>query len=292
MTKKTYLGISVIGVAIFVVLWFSVAWHTPLSSEENNTLASVGAIVPSPFHYAFSVNSKVKEVGSMEESTSPYWWVNSGAYMYLKDGVGMTIQGSLPENDPRRISYASYDPSATDGGFHPQNIFRLITRSKWQNFSQEAYFKITNYNLSASTHRAGDNGLLLFSHYVDQYNLYYAGIRVDGTVVIKKKKDQTYYIIANKPFIAGAKYDRETNPNLLPINQWIGVKSEIRNNNNGTVNIKLYIDKNNSKRWTLALDVTDDGKSYGGTAITDEAYAGIRTDFMDVLFDDYRIIKF
>lgn len=41
----------------------------------------------------------------------------------------------------------------------------------------------------------------------------------------------------------------------------------------------------------LAAEAKDDGKSYGGDAILNEGYAGIRTDFMDVEFDDCRALK-
>jgi hypothetical protein len=36
-------------------------------------------------------------------------------------------------------------------------------------------------------------------------------------------------------------------------------------------------------------EAKDDGKTFGGAAILNEGYAGIRTDFMDVEFDDYKI---
>lgn len=250
--------------------------------------ASAAATVSSPFHYAFSVDGRLSEAGNMDESTSPYWWINSGGYMYLKDGIGKTIQGSLPSLDKWRLAFAKANPEDTDNGYHPQNIFRMPTRSKWQNFRQEAYFKVVKDNLSASPNRAASNGLLLFNRYQDGNSLYYTGVRVDGAAVIKKKINGTYYTLSYKPFFPGAKYNRDTNPNLIPKNTWIGVRSELKNNANGSVNIKLYVDNGKTGNWVLAAEATDDGRSFGGGAITASGYAGIRTDFMDVEFDDFR----
>lgn len=53
--------------------------------------------------------------------------------------------------------------------------------------------------------------------------------------------------------------------------------------------IKVFIDNNRSGDWKLALTVKDNGKIFGGRLIGNKGYAGIRTDFMDVEFDDYRI---
>lgn len=94
--------------------------------------------------------------------------------------------------------------------------------------------------------------------------------------------------MAQEPLYPG-KYDRRSNPNLLPMDTWIGLRSEVLDNPNGTVSIKVYQDKNRSGDWQLILTATDDGKRYGGAAIKNEGYAGIRTDFMDVEFDDYKI---
>ncbi|MEK7147292.1 MAG: hypothetical protein AAB806_00185, partial [Patescibacteria group bacterium] len=70
---------------------------------------------------------------------------------------------------------------------------------------------------------------------------------------------------------------------------WIGLRSEVKTNPDNTVSVKFFIDKDKTGNWILIAEATDDGKSYGGAAILQEGYAGIRTDFMDVEFDDYRI---
>lgn len=226
----------------------------------------------------------------MSESLNSYWWVNSGAFLIKEDGVGKTLFDEIDKNSKWQKAYLQYNAADTDNGYHPQNIFRLVTRSKWQNFQQTIYAKIKKYNLSESKNRSESNGLLLFNRYLDSDNLYYVGIRVDGTAVIKKKINGNYYTLAQKSFYkADVPYNRDTNPNLIPGQKWIGLRSEIKTNSDNTVGIKLFIDKDKTGNWVLAAEANDDGKTYGGATILNEGYAGIRTDFMDVEFDDYKI---
>lgn len=88
------------------------------------------------------------------------------------------------------------------------------------------------------------------------------------------------------------KYDTEKNPNLLPLNTWIGLRSEISNQIDGTVSIKLFVDRQNTGKWELVINTIDDGKTFGGSVIASEGYAGIRTDFMDAEFEDYSIEEY
>lgn len=256
----------------------------------DTQFASIAAIVNSPFYYNFKVDGILSETGKMNDSSSPYWWLNSGGLFYLKDGLGKTIQGDLPAVNKWRLAYSLSNSVDTDNGYHPQNIFRLVTRSKWQNFRQEIYFNIAKINLSQSGERNAWSGVLLFNRYQDDDNLYYAGVRVDGRAIIKKKINGRYYTMAEKAFYNGV-YNRDTNQNLIPIQKWIGLRSEIKTNVDNSVSIKLFIDKDKAGVWILAAEATDDGKSYGGAAILIDGYAGIRTDFMDVEFDDYRAAK-
>lgn len=256
--------------------------------EPEPTPEPAPAPAPETNTYGLTGTSVVNEAGSMGNSSSPSWWVNSGAYLYVSNGVGKTVTGNLPSSDKWRTTYASSNPTDTDNGYHPQNIFRLLTTSKWQNLAQEAYFKINAYNESASPNRAGHNAILFFNRYEDGNNLYYTGIRVDGSVVVKKKISGKYFTMASKKIYTGT-YNRSSNPILLPLKQNIGLKSVVTNNSDGSVTIKVYVDKNGSGTWTLAVETRDDGKSFGGRALTKESYAGIRTDFMDVEFKGYSI---
>ncbi len=255
----------------------------PLTSSA--ALAIIGNT--SVFDYSFSVPGTLAEAGSAGESWSGYWWVNSGAYMHLADGTGMTNQGTLDAGNKWRTTYANANPTDTDNGTHPQNIFRLVSRQTWANVQEKAYFKINKDNLSASPNRDAHNGLLLMSRYGNSgQTLYYAGVRVDGKAIIKKKLNGTYTTLASKTVFSGA-YNRSNNPNLLPKDTWIGLRSETINNSDGSVTIKLYMDKGKTGKWTLVAEAKDTSPS----TLRNAGYGGIRTDFMDVEFDNFSATK-
>lgn len=257
----------------------------------NTAVPSTPALV-TQVNEDFSVAGEVEEAGSMSESYNLTWWVNSGAYLYASNGTGKTVQGDLSVFNPWYLKYRWANSTDTDGGKHPQNIFRLVEKHTWENFVQEGYFKINKTNLSDSTNRNASNGLLFFSRYIDSNNLYYTGLRVDGDVVIKKKLAGTYYTLATAHIFTGKRYDRKTNPNLLPLNTWIGLKTEIRTNADKSVSVKVLIDKNNSGSWVEVLNVIDKRSMYGNDPILQAGNAGIRTDFMDVEFDRYSLKRF
>ncbi|PIR89292.1 MAG: hypothetical protein COU07_00110 [Candidatus Harrisonbacteria bacterium CG10_big_fil_rev_8_21_14_0_10_40_38] len=245
------------------------------------------ADVGSPYSYNFNQGGVLHEVNLPDNSTSPYWWVSSGGNLNIYEGRGRTIKGELQDDDPWRLIYAISNPRDTDNGYHPQNIFRLITRSIWQDAREEANFVITKNNLSESPYRNQSNGLLLMNRYIDENNLYYTGIRVDGAAIIKKKQNGRYYTLAYIKGVYPGLYDRDTNPNLLPLNKWIGIRTEITNEGNNAVRIKVFIDKLWSGNWQLIAEAVDDGRTYG-PAIRTGGFGGIRTDFMDVDFENFR----
>ena len=248
--------------------------------------ALTAAIITPPFHYSFNTEGILQESASSSLSTSPYWWLNSGAELNLLNGRGKTIQGALASTDPWRLTYLASSPVDTDNGYHPQNIFRMVSRSKWQNFNQSVYFNIKKDQLSLSPNRAEHNGLLLMSRYISGGDtLYYSGVRVDGEAIIKKKLNGKYYTLVSEKIFSGT-YNRLSKPSLLPKNTWIGLKTEIRNIGS-RVNIKLYMDLGWTGNWVKILETTD-----SSSPILSEGYTGIRTDFMDVEFDSYRITKF
>lgn len=244
--------------------------------------------VTSPFFYNFNSNGILYESGSESTSTSPYFWLNSGAKLIMQDGVGKTIQNELLSNEYWRLLYLNSNPIDTDNGYHPQNLFRLLTRSNWLNIQQTLYFKITKDDLSSSPNRQGHNGLILLSRYINSNNFYYVALRADGYAVIKKKINGNYYTLSSRKIFPGT-YNRNLNPNLLPKNTWLGLRSEIKNNADGTVSIKFYLDNGMANNWTLLTQITD--SNIGGPAILNQGYAGIRTDFMDVYFENYKLVN-
>ncbi|MDR3558977.1 MAG: hypothetical protein P4L62_03690 [Candidatus Pacebacteria bacterium] len=232
----------------------------------------------------------LQETGKMSASKNDFWWLNSGGVVYIDGNVISTIQGNLAKGSKWQKTYAKSNPRDTENGYQPQNILRLVTRQKFQNETQRLYFKINKLNFSASKFRNESNGVLLFNRYQNGNNLYYTGLRVDGDAVIKKKINGTYYTMKEKNlWTNGRRYDRTNNPDVLPLDAWIGIKSEVRNAADGSVDIKFYVDKDNNGQWQLVLEATDNGNKYGGAAIANTGYGGIRSDFMDVEFWDYGI---
>lgn len=247
-----------------------------------SNMKSIGLALPTAAN-----NKVVIETDVPENSNDLYWWLDSGGLLRFENGVGKTVQGSLSTKDYWYAVYASTNPIDTDGGGKPQNIFRLVTRNKWLNFSQSVYFKVNADNLSRSPNRNESNGIFLFSRYQDAENLYYAGLRVDGSVVIKKKYREEYYTLAIIPFLPGV-YDRRNNPSLIPKDSWIGLKMETNNLDGNKVDIKLCIDIERTGKWNCLIDVIDK-REKSVPPITAEGSAGIRTDFMDVEFLDYSV---
>jgi len=277
-----------IGILTFVIgLLAGVALMGATVSLTSNTQT---AAVGSTFNYYFDSVGSLNEVGSMSESSSPYWWLNSGGRLVINGNNGATIQGATSLTDPWRLLYAAANPVDTDQGAHPQNLFRLVTKSKWGNVSEEARFYIVKDHLSASSNRNASNGLLLMSRYADSgQTLYYAGIRVDGTAVIKKKYKGTYYTMAQKAVFLGTYNAPRDNKNLLPHSEWVSLKSETVTTSSGGVNVILYMKRANETSWSKLVEASDTGQ-YGGTApITAAGYGGIRTDFMDVKFENYKL---
>ncbi|MGH7898039.1 MAG: BACON domain-containing protein [Candidatus Binatia bacterium] len=226
----------------------------------------------------------------MPESADPDWWVNSGGRFCRQASLGSTVQGSLPANDRWRTLYASSNPVDTDNGYHPQNIFRFVTKGLWGDVQQTVYFRIRALNMSSSSNRNASNGILFFHRYQDGQNLYYAGVRVDGAAVIKKKLGGTYYTMAyHSGVYPGGSYNATSNPNLLPMDRWVGMRTVI-DNASGGVTIRLELDDPAiGSGWTPVIEAEDSGQ-YGGAAITVSGHAGIRTDFMDVEFDGYEAV--
>lgn len=280
--------------AVIFLLWlaFSAIHSGALSRITPEPLRAqfVSAIaarpVSSPFNYDFHVDGTLIEAGDMNSTWSPYWWLSSGGYFRLKNGVGLTQQGSLPYLDSWRLLYASSNPTDTDNGYHPQNIFRLVSRSEWNNVRVESQFKINRDNFSTSPNRNASNGLLHMLRYRDSGDtLYYVGIRVDGYAVIKKKYKGAYTTLATKKIYSGT-YAVANAVNLLPHGDWISMKSEAVTNSDGSVTVRQYVKNPGESAYTKVLEAKD-----SSSPITSSGYIGIRTDFMDVEFDNFRAEK-
>lgn len=241
------------------------------------------------FTESFTGNYELEQAGDPEESQSKHWWVNSGGALVFRNGTGSTLQGNLPPNSPLIDRYA-FKKESTAGGYRPQNIFRLLSLETWGNYRGTLRFKVTDTDITTSKERNGSNGVLLFGRYIDQDNLYYAGIRVDGNLVIKKKVAGVYHTVALKKAFPGA-YDKESNPNLIPKEQWFTLEVSYTTDSDGQVDIFLAIDVNDDGEYDVSLSAVDDSYTFAGPAYTEPGLLGIRTDFMDILFDYYSIAE-
>jgi len=249
------------------------------------------AIEGTSFLYSFNVDGTLEETATSELSPSPYWWLDSGGELRIKDGVGSTVVGELATLSRWRVAYGKSNPIDSDNGYHPQNIFRLVGRTIWRDVRAETSFRILADRINQSPHRNESNGLLLMTRYLDGDNLYYAGIRVDGTAVIKKKYRGIYYTLAQRQIFSGS-YNASTSPNLLPHDTWLTLRVEVKNLFNGSVSISLSLQREGDPEgsWTKVLEVIDDGRNAEMTnPISSGGYVGIRTDFMDVEFKDFRL---
>jgi hypothetical protein len=246
-------------------------------------LAPAFAEAQSPFYYTFNSPGTLYEAASPDQSTSPYFWLASGAKLEITNGIGETVQGSLPLTDFWHRVYALQAAISSDDGAHPQNTFRLFTKDKAQDVSASVSFDRTADNVTNPVNRHPYNGESLIARYQDENNYYYAGVRADGLAVIKKKVGGTYETLATKKIFAGA-YDPILHPDLIPKNTWIGLKLDVANNASGAPALTLSTDVGLTGTWTKVLGVTDSGKTITGSGLT-----GIENDYGDAKFDNFSV---
>jgi hypothetical protein len=207
--------------------------------------------------------------------------VSSGALFFRDGGVGRTIVGELPADSPWRARYARSNPRDTDGGAHPQNVFRVVRRQSLGDASQSLTFRILRTNRTSSGNRNASNGVFLFQRYLGENDLYATGIRVDGNAAIKKKSGgRTYTLGLADLFGGGRGWNSGGNSNFIPEGRAITIRTESRDEAGG-VHRRWFVDDR------LVIDLVDDGR-IGGSPHFGSGLGGIRTDFMDLEFDDYR----
>ena len=246
------------------------------------------APVPSLFIYSFKVDGILEEAGSPRQTSSPYFWLNSGGKMIIESGIGKTVEGELSSTDRWFKAYKKSSNEDTDQGTHPQNLFRLLTRSTWGDVRVESDFYIAGDNFSGSPNRNASNGLLFMARYKDGDHLYYAGVRVDGTAIIKKKYGGIYYTMHQEKIFPDTYQGMRDDKNLLPHTEWLRLRMDINTLPGGSVVIRLYI-KKESEDWVEIANTTDEWQYSGTPPIDSEGPVGIRTDFMDVRFRDFRV---
>ncbi len=275
--------------------WRVIAWHFSIALFAVAAYAFFGRLIletpafsertpehrtaQAAFLYEFSDDGILHESASIAESSSPYWWVDSGGKLIVENGVGTTLSGELSTRDAWRTRYARSSAVDTDDGAYPQNLFRMLTRSEWDDVRIESSFRVTAFNRTDSPNRNDSNGVLLMSRYRDGNNLYYAGLRVDGHAVIKKKFDGVYHTLAEKPVM------EKVNNDVLPQDEWLTVRMETRTDGTDVI---ITMARKIDDTWEELLTVRDNGQFEDTPPIRGSYPVGIRTDFMDVEFDDFR----
>jgi hypothetical protein len=232
------------------------------------------------FYYTFNSPGTLREAPTAGQSSSPYFWLKSGGALVIKDGIGATISGALP-GGALRTAYAKRLAVSSDDGTHPQNLFLLLTKASYTDASASVFVERTADNLAAPENRHAYNGESLVARYMDADTYYYAGIRADGDVVIKKKTGGVYRTLAEKPLFPGS-YTAQS-PDLIPLNRWIGLKLDVETIGSG-VSLSLFTDVGNTGSWKLAASATD-----SENPITASGAIGIESDYADAAFDNFRI---
>jgi len=248
------------------------------------------ALISSNLASTFNASERTSHIRVLEETTKAEsgedasFWLNSGGWAHIEGDTIKTVTGSIPSVSYWRLRYRISNPLDTDNGYHPQNVFRLITTTKVRDSEETVYARILAVNESQSPNRNESNGILLMSRFVDGDNLYYAGIRVDGYAVIKRKRDGRYETLALSPLWTSpeAPYHRSLRPNLIPEGTWIGLKLTTRDRADGSVELSLYIDT--SGVWELVTSARDHDP-----LPQEPLQAGIRSDFMDAEFKSFTV---
>ena len=255
------------------------------------------------FYDKFDRQGVIKEAHSISGSLDQNWWVSSGGYLYLNNGTASTIQGTLPQNDTFRINYSlSKGSEDTDNGYRPQNIFRLVNRNIWAgNYTAEVYFKYSKYNnnttgiaVAIDKKLGADNGVSLMVNNQNGDNLYYVGLRADGFAGIKKKMDSDYSELQNPVKVFPGVYKHYDN--LIPQDKWIGLRAVVEQRHDAPsgkdqIYIALYIDEKgdgSSSSWKYVTSYVDQNSST--SPIFKQGHTGIRTDFMDTQFKNFKVI--
>lgn len=218
----------------------------------------------------------LEETAHPTESDHSEWRLASGGLAIVEGKNANTLYGSLePENKWRKI-YLRRNPMDTDNGYHPQNIFRLLSKVRWREPSQSISFTIIRDQLSTSPNRNESSGIFLLSKYQNESNYYYAGITVDGRAVIRKKQSGIFVTLAEEKILEEEdEYDRWENPSLLPKATPITMQTETFEENESLI-IKLYVNSD------LVLEARDNQPILSAPGLV-----GIRSDFMDVRFNNY-----
>ncbi len=243
-TLITLMLVSLVAVTL-VAFSFST---TPLIAEAQTT---------SPLYYTFNDAGTLFEAASASQTSSPYFWLKDGGQLVINNGVGSTLKGD--------------------------KSFFMLGLLPVQNSSTAVYMNRLVENIPLASDRNGYNGESIIARYTNENNYYYAGLRSDGYVVIKKKVNGVFKTLAQKQVYAGT-YDAVKNPNLIPHNVWIGLKLSVMNDASGIPQLTLSTDAGRTGVWKQVLTATDSA-TFGAPLAS--GVGGIQSDHADMQFDDF-----
>jgi hypothetical protein len=304
-TNNSSVSSHLCGLVLIIVVSLGIApdltlpWQLP--GQQQDVVSSCTTNEQVLFYDKFDRQGIIKEAHSISGSLDQHWWLSSGGYLYLNNGTASTIQGTLPQNDTFRINYSlSKGSKDTDNGYRPQNIFRLVNRNTWAgNYTAEVYFKYSKYNnntigIAAAIDKklGADNGVSLMVNNQNGNNLYYVGLRADGFAGIKKKMDSDYSVLQNPVKVFPGVYKHYDN--LIPQDKWIGLRAVVEQRHDAPsgkdqIYIAMYIDeKGDGSSWKYVTSYVDQNSST--SPIFKQGHTGIRTDFMDTQFKNFKVI--
>jgi hypothetical protein len=193
----------------------------------------------------------------------------AGGYATVTEDGLETIQGAVEKDDPWRSKYLRSNAMDTESGYYPQNVFRLVTVESYKDSSTEVYFNVRNFNPSTSPNKNDSNGVYILSRYTEVGNFYMAGLDMLGNAVIRKRLWGAYTTLTDAKLLEA-----------LPRDTLIGLRL-VTETLSDTTQLKLYVDQGEGLK--LVMEVEDTGE------IIKEGYAGLRSDFMDVVYENFKV---
>ncbi len=223
--------------------------------------------------------------------------ITSGGALIIENGYATTLTGETTPSDIWYIKNQRNNDLVKQK--YPQIVFRAITPKasiNWSNYKVTLELIPSKNFKSDSPEVDGTDGIYLFLYYHDQDNLYVGGISKDGRIIIKRKSDSFYGLIAERYIFKGS-----YNPNDNLINPFIEAKiiltATIKNKANNEVEITIDVqifDKNGDLKVSQSIIGIDDGRLISQDDIqilfgnpTNSGKAGIRLDSIEA-----KILKF
>lgn len=232
-----------------------------------------------PFVENFS--DVVTETSYPDNSDSNTWNVTSGAYLNIGKGTARTNSVALTSG---KYFDAYKDNVDCEGGAHPENIFRVVSRdATLQDFTFSASFKITRVSKSTSPNRTPDKGISLMFHYVDESNVMYLSARHDGQISVKRKENGVYTTLAIVPAWFPGDYDRILHPTLLPVGTTFSLKVAVKSSG-GVTSITAWVSDPGTTTYHQVLTTSDNAP-----ALAVPGRVGIRSDFCSTEIDNISI---